>query len=1066
MPRTRSRMPAHRFLVVTLSAISALLTQAASAGTLTSTSLTADFNPSYYGQPVTFTATITPSSPGAPGGTVTFSADGGALGSVSLAAEGVDGSVAAGGQHTCAVTAAGGARCWGANASGQLGDGTLTQNTAPVDVTGLASGVASLSLGSDFTCALTTAGGVKCWGHNNIGQLGNSADVDENTPVDVTGLAANVVAVSAGFSHACALTNVGAVKCWGANGDGQLGDGSGIDQLAPVDVVGLSGGVAAISAGKNHTCAVTTAGGAICWGSNAKGSIGDGSSTDRPTPTNVSGLTFSVSAIAASVDFTCAITASGVKCWGDNASKQLGDGTTTKRLSPVPVSGLSGTPMAIATGGAHACMLNSAGALKCWGAGASGQLGNGAIVATSAPVSPTGYSAGGSFAITAGDQHTCTVGNTAALLCWGLNQNGQLGDGSLNLADAPNDVTDFSAGTMLIQYSAKLSVSSLGVGAHGIDAHYDGDSTFDPSDAPQIGQTVNIGGTTTTVGPSPSSAKVGQSVTFHIVVSRILPAVGTPTGTVTIDYGDSTTPAMTTLSGGAANPTHTYAAEGTYNITASYAGDGNFDVSDGFSNVGVTKVASTLTLTAQPNPAKPGQAIAFTARLTAGGTPSGTVTFKEGATTLGSAPVNAKVATLQTASLTIGTHSVQALYSGDTTFTASNGSANATVTAAVGAESRVNTQTTGSQQLPAIARTNNGAIVVWASAKQDGSGYGVYGQRYTATGAKSGAEFKINAATARDQTQPAAAGLNGGGFVAVWQSVGQDSSGLGVYGQRFTAAGAASGPEFLINTTTVNDQSMPAVAGLKAGGFVVAWQAANQDGGGLGIYAQQFSAKGVPVGAEFRVNRTTTLDQSNPAVAALTGGGFVISWQSAGQDGSGFGIYAQRYDANGVKVGGESRVNVVTANDQSLPAVAPTSDGGFVVVWQSNLQDGSGLGVYAQRYSATGARSGGAFRVNTTTKNIQWQPHVAGFSNGGFVIAWTSGAQDGAGQGVFAQAYNGDGSKADVEFQVNTNTTGEQTQPAVAAFASGNFFVVWTSRGQDTSLEGIYSQRFLIPVTP
>lgn len=1037
------------------------------AGTATVTTLAADFNPTFYGQSVTFTATVTPATAGAPTGTVTFSADAVVLSPTSVHATGVRGSVSAGDSHTCAVTNAGTARCWGLNAVGQLGDGSVIRRTSPVDVSGLTSGVSIVSAGSDFTCALTASGGVKCWGHNNLGQLGDSTGVDSSVPVDVSGLTSGVVAVSAGGRHACAVTDVGAVKCWGGNDLGQLGDNSGLGQLAPVDVVGLTSGIVAVKAGAGHSCALTSAGAARCWGGNAKGALGDGTTTNRPTPTDVAGLTSGVTAIAAGLDFTCAIGAGGVKCWGDNSTKQLGDGTTVQRTSPVSVSGLSGTFQAIATGGAHACALNSAGVIKCWGKGNFGQLGDGLRAATSAPVSPTGYSASGGFAIAAGGQHSCAVKSNGSLECWGLNNSGQLGDGSLTLGDAPNGVTDFGAATMLIQYTATLAVSSLTVGTHSIDAHYDGDATFDPSDALTLSEAVNLGATTTSVTPSSTGANVGQTVTFHIVVARVPPAAGTPTGNVTIDYGDGSGATIVALTAGVADPTHSYAAAGNFSTTVDYGGDANFGISSGGSSVAITRVTSTLSLVASPNPAKPGQRVTFTATLTVStGSPSGTVTFMEGLSALGSAAVSAKVAKFATSSLGIGSHTVTATYDGDAMFSGSSQNTSVTIDAKAGAESRVNTNTIGSQQLPAIARRSAGYLVAWSSNLQDGSGYGVYAQRYNSVGTKLGVEFLVNSFTASTQTQPAVTTLSDGGFAIVWQSSTQDGSGIGVFGQRYNSSGVKVGVEFRANTVTANDQSAPAVAGLSGGGFVVVWQSQLQDKSGFGVYAKRYNALGNPAGAEFRVNRTTTNDQSAPSIAALTGGGFTIAWQSAGQDGSGLGIYARRYNATGVAAANEFRVNTFTTGDQSLPSVASLNDGGFVVAWQSAAQDGSGLGIYAQRYGSTGTKSGVEFRVNTKTASNQSQPTVAGFADGGFVIAWSSLKQDGSGQGVYAQVYKASGVAANVEFRVNTVTVNDQWQPAVAAATKGNLMAVWTSKAQDGSLEGVFKQQFTIPVLP
>jgi alpha-tubulin suppressor-like RCC1 family protein len=195
--------------------------------------------------------------------------------------------ISAGFGQTCALTIEDGVKCWGENPWG-LGDGTHTFSYKPVDVAGLTRGVKAIAVASDHTCALTSKGGVKCWGSNTRGELGNRGHRSE-TPVDVVGLASGVEAITAGGvgeshelpdDYTCALTSGGGAKCWGANLDGQLGNGSQRESGVPVDVVGLASGVKAIAAGAEYTCASMNRGGVKCWGNNAQGQLGNGSKED------------------------------------------------------------------------------------------------------------------------------------------------------------------------------------------------------------------------------------------------------------------------------------------------------------------------------------------------------------------------------------------------------------------------------------------------------------------------------------------------------------------------------------------------------------------------------------------------------------------------------------------------------------------------------------------------------------------------------------------------------------------------------------------------------------------
>jgi alpha-tubulin suppressor-like RCC1 family protein len=330
--------------------------------------------------------------------------------------------IAAGYGHSCALNGAGGVRCWGDNFRGQLGDGTNTNSDIPAAVVGLSSGVIGLVAGDNHTCALTAAGGIKCWGYNTHGQLGDATSTQHNTPVDVSGLSSGVIGLAAGGAHTCALTSAGGVKCWGKNFSGQLGDDTITNRDTPVNVAGLSSGVIGLAAGAFHSCALTSVGGVMCWGD--FGGLGGPSKT----PVNVSGLSSGVIELVAGSGHTCALTSGGgVKCWGSNSTGQLGDGTTTSRGTPELVTGLTSGAIGLAAGDVHTCALTSESGVKCWGDNTFGQLGDGTNTFRFSPVAVSGLP-GSVTLLTAGASHTCAVlAGTGPLRCWGDNSYGQLG---------------------------------------------------------------------------------------------------------------------------------------------------------------------------------------------------------------------------------------------------------------------------------------------------------------------------------------------------------------------------------------------------------------------------------------------------------------------------------------------------------------------------------------------------------------------------------------------------------------------------------------------------------------
>jgi hypothetical protein len=355
-------------------------------------------------------------------------------------------------------------------------------------------------------------------------------------------------------------------------------------------------------------------------------------------------------------------------------------------------------------------------------------------------------------------------------------------------------------------------------------------------------------------------------------------------------------------------------------------------------------------------------------------------------------------------------------------------------------------------------------VVVWES-NQDGSLSGIFGQRYSSAGSPLGGEFRVNTYTLNVQVLPAVASDSSGNFVVIWHGV--DGSVAGVFGQRFASSGAPLGPEFRVNTSTTGLQGYPAVAADPAGNFVVVWLSYH-NAPSFQIFAQRYDGAGAPLGPEFRVDTSTAGPQylNHPAVASDGSGNFVVVWEDLFQDGSSFGIFAQRYAGSGAPLGVEFRVNTFTPASQRYPAVASHSAGSFVVVWESATQDGSYFGVFGQRYASSGADVGPEFRINTFTTGDQRRGSVAYDSSGNFVVAWYGDLQDNWGYGVFGQRYASTGAPLGPEFRINTFTTQNQESPSVTADAAGNFVVVWHSDTQDGSSVGVFGQRYaqIVPV--
>jgi alpha-tubulin suppressor-like RCC1 family protein len=351
--------------------------------------------------------------------------------------------VSAGGNHTCAVTTDDRAYCWGENTWGQLGDDAPGfARLAPVRVLG-GLRFRHVSAGFDHTCGVTTDDRAFCWGVNQAGQLGDGTSASRPTPVAVAAAGRRFRQVRAGSAHTCALTDSDVAFCWGNNLYNQLGDGTTTNRPLPVRVLG---GLhwSLLNGGNRHTCGVTTENRAYCWGSNMEpegtgGQLGDGTTIDRPRPVAVSGgLLIRQIDASIGVGHSCAVTtANRAYCWGTGFSGQLGGGTATMELVPVAVAG-SRRFDHVSTGGNHSCGVTMAGRGFCWGWNGVGQVGDGTTMTRMRPVL---VGDGLSFVqVSAGYTHTCALTTGGLAYCWGKNNSGQLGDGTTTNRPTPGAV--------------------------------------------------------------------------------------------------------------------------------------------------------------------------------------------------------------------------------------------------------------------------------------------------------------------------------------------------------------------------------------------------------------------------------------------------------------------------------------------------------------------------------------------------------------------------------------------------------------------------------------------------
>ena len=634
---------------------------------------------------------------------------------------------------------------WGDNGFSELGNGTTVATSTPSQVSSL-SGVVAIADGccdDEFSLSLKSDGTVWAWGGNGFGELGVGTNVPSSTPIAVSSLS-GVIAIAAGWDHSLAVKSDGTVWAWGLNANGELGNGSTTNSNTPVQVSNLSG-VIAVAAGGSESMALKSDGTMWVWGYNGNGQLGLGTTSAAPvtTPVQISGLS-GVVAISAGNGSSLVLKNDGtVWAWGYNLDGRLGNGTTTSSTIPVQTSNLSGV-VAISAAG-HSLALESDGTVWAWGSNGSGELGNGTTIGSTIPVQVSGLS--GTTAIAAGSGYSMAVKSDGTLWAWGFNGQGQLGLGTKGVTpvttpvqvNSLSGVTGIAAGdifSLAIQSPADgatthfslalpasatagsavtLTVTALNASSQ-IALGYTGTVHFTSTDSHAIlpldytftaadngthvfsvifdstgiqtitvtdainsavnsasSITVNPDPTITSLSASANPSVFGQQVSLRALVTPANSSSLTPTGVVTFSDG-ATQLGTVTLSSGMAIFNTSSLGVGTHSITAAYGGDSNFapSTSSVFSQV-VNQAGTTTSLSASPNPSNFGQPVTLTATIAAvapgAGSPTGTVTFQDGTIPLSTGTLNsAGNATFSTSSLTSGSHSVTASYSGDSNF--------------------------------------------------------------------------------------------------------------------------------------------------------------------------------------------------------------------------------------------------------------------------------------------------------------------------------------------------------------------------------------------------------------
>jgi len=375
----------------------------------------------------------------------------------------------------------------------------------------------------------------------------------------------------------------------------------------------------------------------------------------------------------------------------------------------------------------------------------------------------------------------------------------------------------------------------------------------------------------------------------------------------------------------------------------------------------------------------------------------------------------------------------------------------------------VNSYSDSTQRAPLIINYGNEFVVFWQSIDQSaaGSGGDILAKKIDTNGNSASFEEIINDSTSYDQERHDAAPLSNGKIAVTWASHSGKAETIFDVKYKILDADLTGSPEQRANTFLSNSQTKPAIAASPNGGFVIVWESWDQDGSDKGIYARLFDNDGNPVSEEFLVNETTLNSQGRPDVAYLSNGNIVVIWESWRQDKPeepGYGIYGRIFNPQGISVSAEFNINSYLPDYQWFGNLAPLAEGGFVAAWVSWEQDKSDGGIYLQKFDENGLKIGSEVRANKTSAYYQWLPVVKALPSGHLAVVWSSWLQDGSREGIYARYFDQDLYPVSFEQQININTEGYQWEPDFAVVEGDNILVVWAdwvSDDMDYEITGV-----------